>query len=925
MIVSGQGPRPAPVMVVGEQPGEWEARTGIPFHPKAAVGSELTRYLRQSLGLERSEVFLTNLVCDYQKNREITKGDIAKWEKQLAEDLATVKPRLILALGREATRWFLGDVHLEDVYALPQWPMVNCNGAVVVPMHLRLYDSEVQPLVWYAFEQGRRILSGEIVPHERTLSHPADFYYRAATASPDVRWLDGSDEVAVDTEGLPGKPWGLSFSAQSQVAHVIRLEDREAMVVFKDAIRKSRIIMHNALFDLGMLREMGIAVQEFDDTMVMAFLLGLEPLGLKALAYRYRGIARKSYEEVIRPAAETLAMEWLERAATIDWGPATEELIFEPDRVRIYHPHSLNQRIDHIVGVRVGEIMVTGPRTKKAMTLLKRELEGFGVHVGTYNAGHTGWHDCRVPSLAFEKMKSLYGKDYLWDFESREVKQDASTPDPGKRWQAVCRDMPELTDAVERILGPLPEAGLDSVEAVFHDKGRELATRYSAGDADDTWTIYPLLKRQIEELELEEVYRLDMAVLPMVERMMRTGFQADGDYFQALGRELGLEMERVAGEIEHIVGHTVNPNSSKQVAALLFKKLRLPVQQRTESGEPSTADEVIEALRLVSDHPVLAHISDYRELAKMKGTYADKLWRWLGDDGRIHPKLRLTRVPSGRLACSEPNLMAIPVRSERILGAEKLGIRIRKGFVAGVGHVLGSWDFDQIEMRCLAHRSEDPNLIEVFESGADIHKKTASLVFDVPVDQVEPWQRTSAKSVGFGIVYGVTAKGLALQMKLRGIDRREDECQAMIDSYLRDAYPKVKSLMEDKKAEARRYGYVRSMLGRIRYLPAIHSTNKRLRAESERIALNHDIQTTAQEIIKLAMAGIWSRVLPAIWAEGWYCEPLLQIHDEIVMECDEKIAPELDALVRTELENAIRLKVPLGAKGHYATNWGGLK
>jgi DNA polymerase-1 len=202
---------------------------------------------------------------------------------------------------------------------------------------------------------------------------------------------------------------------------------------------------------------------------------------------------------------------------------------------------------------------------------------------------------------------------------------------------------------------------------------------------------------------------------------------------------------------------------------------------------------------------------------------------------------------------------------------------------------------------------------------------TASLIFGVPVEEVQDWQRTSAKSVGFGIVYGLSARGLQLQMKLRGIDKSEEECQAMIDGYLRNAYPGVRALMEEKQREGRRDGFVRSVLGRLRYLPALHSTNTRLRSESERICLNHVIQCTAQEVIKLGMVGIWTNVLPCIWKEGWYCEPLLQIHDELILEFDERIAGELDVLVRTELEHAIQLLVPIGSKGHMAPTWGGLK
>lgn len=917
MIVEGRGPKPARLLVIGEQPGEWEAQTGVPFHPRAAVGKELTRYLWQVLRLDRDDVFLTNLVPEYLEGRDITRADIKKYEPILHTTLAEVQPDVIMTLGREATRWFLGNVDMEQVYALPhQWAK---GPAIIVPNYLRLYDPELQPVIWYSFEQARRVMCGQLQPHR--LDSSTQFIYLRATAPNDVDWMRHPPLIAVDTEGLTGNPWGLSYSNAPRRAHVIRSSCRPALIEFKEQIRDSIVILHNSLHDLAVLRDMDIAVTAFEDTMVMAFLLCLEPQGLKQLAYRYRGIERESYLEVIGPASKKLALDWLKLAALHDWGPAPEELIFEGDKVKIRKPWSLNRRVDGILGIREGEVFFAGPHDKKSMTAAKKRLIASGAKVGKYNPDKTGWVDCRISSLALERMDALWG-DFIWSLSEPEPADD-----PRSRWEALSKELPEATDTVERGIGPMPEAGLDALEQVFGEEGAKKAVDYSAGDADDTWVIYPILKQRIEELDLEEAYRLDIDVIPMIDRMMHIGFSADKDYFQSLGRELAAEMEVDLDKIEQVVGARINPNSSVQVASLLFDKMKLPIQQYTETKQPSTADEVIEALRLISNHPVLPLISDYRELSKMKGTYADKLWRWLGPDNRIHPRLRITRVPSGRLACSEPNLMAIPVRSQRMLGGEKLGKRVRDGFRAKPGCVLGSWDLDQIEMRVLAHRSQDPTLIQVFETGEDIHQKTASLVFSLAMDLCTKgtWQRDSAKNVGFGIVYGITSKGLQLQLKLRGIDRTEADCQEMIDAYLVKAYPRVRSLMEDRKAEARRNGFVRSMLGRVRYLPGIHSTNNRLRSEAERVCLNHDIQTSAQELMKLGMVGVWQRVLPVVWSRGYYCEPILQVHDELLVEVDENVISEVDVMIRNEMQEAMRLCIPIGAKGVFAQKWGALK
>jgi uracil-DNA glycosylase family 4 len=924
-IVPGQGPWPARLLIIGEHPGEVESKTGVPFHPRAVTGNELTRYLRWVLGWSRQRVFLTNLCLKVVENRSgITEKDID--EEELSFQLSMCQPEVIMTLGRMPTQRFLGkDVDLGEVIGLPHYftsPEL-IRPAIVIPNHLRMYEPDLQPQIWYAFDQARKVLEGELLPPVWE-SPDATYIYLEATSTSDVDWLHHPPLIAVDTEGLKGNPWGLSFSNQPRRAHVIRVNDRVPLFEFRRQIEHSRVILHNSLHDLAVLRDMQVTVTNFDDTMVMASLLRVSVVGLKELAYQHRGLRRESYLEVIGPASRELALDWLEKIADHDWGPSAEELYFEDEEPRIYSPQSLNRRIEGILGVHKGEILSTRTRDKKEMTALKKELTALGITVGRYNKTRTGWIECRTPRKAYAALTGANAPpDIIHLFPDPKTAKD-----PRKRWEDVEEDLPDQTGAAALMFGAMPEAGLDALETVFGPEGRKKATNYSAGDADDTWVIYPILKQRIEDMGLTDAYNLDIAVIPMVDRMMHIGFKVDAEYFKELGRDLEIEKKACLAQIRKEIGYDLNPNSPLQVANLLFSVLKMPVQRyNPDSKQPSTDDTTIEALRMLDNNPVLALIADYRELSKMKGTYTDRLGKWMKQDGRIHPKLRITGVPSGRLACSEPNLMAIPARSQREVGGKKLGKAIRDGFVAKDGCVLGSWDLDQIEMRVLAHRSEDPTLINIFLSGEDIHQKTASLVFGLPMDQVGKgtWQRDSAKSIGFGIVYGLTSQGLQGQMKLRGIDRSEVECKAMIDAYLVDAYPGVRRLMEEKKSEARQNAYVRSMFGRIRYLPAMNSFNNRLRSETERVCLNHDIQTTAQEIFKFGMKGIWERVLPQLWSESHYIEPILQIHDELIFEMDEDIADVADVLIRNELQEAVKLMIPIGAKGAFAKTWGGLK
>jgi len=273
-----------------------------------------------------------------------------------------------------------------------------------------------------------------------------------------------------------------------------------------------------------------------------------------------------------------------------------------------------------------------------------------------------------------------------------------------------------------------------------------------------------------------------------------------------------------------------------------------------------------------------------------------------------------------------------PTRSE-------LGKGIRHGFIARPGYLLGAWDLDQIEMRILAHESEDENLLRLFNEGAecpvakqfgkctchDIHRFTASKVFGRSPDEVSDEERSSAKNVGFGIVYGVTAEGLQLQMYLRGKNTPLEECQRMIDDYLKVAYPGVLRFMETKFTEARRWGYVRDMFGRVRYVTGVWSQLEWVQSAALRQAGNFPIQSGAQGVIKLAMAGVWQRVIPALRSAGCDIRPLLQIHDELVFEFPEGWEDAVDRMVLAEMSGAVRLRVPVGAKGHWGKRWSELK
>ena len=344
-----------------------------------------------------------------------------------------------------------------------------------------------------------------------------------------------------------------------------------------------------------------------------------------------------------------------------------------------------------------------------------------------------------------------------------------------------------------------------------------------------------------------------------------------------------------------------NINSTTQLGTLLFEKLELPHGKKTKSGY-STNIDVLESLR--DKHPIIPAIIDYRMLTKLHSTYAEGLLKVIAADGRIHTTFQNTVTATGRLSSTEPNLQNIPVRTE-------LGGEIRKMFVPGPGKVLVDADYSQIELRVLAHIADDPVMQEAFRSGEDFHTVTAASVFGVAPSEVTPQMRRSAKAVNFGIVYGISDFSLAGDI---GVSRKE--ARAYIDNYL-GHYQGVQRYMKSVVEDARETGYVETMYGRKRNLPELHSSNFNIRSGAERMALNTPIQGTAADIIKIAMIRVHDRMK----REGLEARLVLQVHDELIVECPEKEAETVMVLVTEEMQAAAELKVPLVAEAHAGKSW----
>jgi DNA polymerase-1 len=433
---------------------------------------------------------------------------------------------------------------------------------------------------------------------------------------------------------------------------------------------------------------------------------------------------------------------------------------------------------------------------------------------------------------------------------------------------------------------------------------------YACADADITLRLREPVENELAARGLMHLYRdIELPLIPVLMKMERRGVALDTAVLGEMGRELSAELHRIERQIFELVGHTFNLGSPKQLSAVLFEELKLPKTRRTTQGY-STDAQALEGLR--GTHPVVDLLLEYRQLTKLKSTYVDALPGMINPKtGRLHTSFKQTTASTGRLSSSDPNLQNIPVRTE-------LGRRIRRAFVArdpaGTDRpmMLLACDYSQIELRILAHMSGEPRLIEAFQNDQDIHKATAADLFGVPIDEVTPDQRRLAKTVNFAVIYGLSDFGLAQRTEMSRAEATE-----FIRHYF-ERYPGIKRYLDETIARTRKLGYAQTLLGRRRYLPEINSTNASLRQAAERMAMNHPIQGTNADIIKIAM----NRIDRALQERGLESAMLLQIHDELIFECPDEELPAVTPLVVELMSGAMELSVPLKVEVKTGRNWG---
>ncbi len=451
--------------------------------------------------------------------------------------------------------------------------------------------------------------------------------------------------------------------------------------------------------------------------------------------------------------------------------------------------------------------------------------------------------------------------------------------------------------------------GRGARQKTFDQVPIEDATPYAAADADMTARLRGRLEPSIDQQNLSALMRdIEMPLVPVLVQMQRQGIKVDEGSLHEMSRDLNEHMQRTELELYETIGHTVNINSPQQLSDLLFNELGLPKTRRTKTGY-STDANALENMR--GFHPVVDKILEYRQVSKLKSTYVDTLPELINPGtGRIHTSYNQVGSATGRMSSSDPNLQNIPIRTE-------MGKRVRSAFVAegAPDWVLFAADYSQIELRVLAHLSQDPELLEAFRRGEDIHAATASLMNDVPINEVTADQRRVAKVLNFGVIYGLSAHGISQQTEYS----REDGAR-FIETYF-SKYPRIAGYLEEVKARTRQTQYVETLCGRRRFVPDVNSSNFNVRGAAERMAINMPIQGTAADIMKLAMIRVHDR----LQRENLRTRMLLQVHDELVFEVPREEMDDLQSLVFDEMPAAMDLDVTLKVEAKWGVSWGDME
>jgi DNA polymerase-1 len=533
------------------------------------------------------------------------------------------------------------------------------------------------------------------------------------------------------------------------------------------------------------------------------------------------------------------------------------------------------------------------PESKDEAQALIEELRPFFEHTGIEKIGQNLKYDIKVLAKYDVKVKGKLFDTMLAHY--------LINPDMRHNMDVLAETYLNYTPvSITELIG---KKGKN--QKSMRDVPLDQQTEYAVEDADITLQLKQHFEKELDEAGTRKLFNdIEIPLLRVLAAMEVEGINLDVNFLESLSGDLNADIERLTSEIYEEAGEEFKISSPKQLGEILFDKMKLVDKpKKTKTGQYSTAEDVLSYL--AKDHDIIQKVLDYRGLSKLKSTYIDALPEQVAQDGRVHTDYMQTVAATGRLSSNNPNLQNIPIRTER-------GRQVRKAFVPrDENHTLLAADYSQIELRIIAALSEEENMIQAFTNGEDIHASTAAKVFNVPLEEVTREQRSNAKTVNFGIIYGVSAFGLSNQT-----DLSRGEAKELIDNYYK-SYPKLRNYMSELVDFARENGYVKTVLDRRRYLNGINSSNGVVRGAAERNAVNAPIQGSAADIIKIAMINIFEKLENS----DYKTKMLLQVHDELVFDVPNTELDDIKKLIKTEMESAFKMAVPLDVEVGLGQNW----
>jgi uracil-DNA glycosylase family 4 len=887
--VPGEGPLPCRVMIVGERPGYEEVRR----RPRPFIGPsgiELFARIRDVVGLERREVFTTNLVKTFSPDPPSVE-EVERDRPELMRELLMCRPQIVVTVGYHAARAFLPQftgVSGDLFHGIP-FPMMygrlKIRHAIVLPVihsaaALR-QPSRYQQQLTDDLMALKGVLEGTLRPFA-----PSTPLVEAVP----IDQLQG-DVLAIDTEGSIHRPWTpecISLCADNPHAALVEAPAFDGVQQAID--RAETVTVHHLKHDLKALAAAGITIPErkWSDTMVMSYILNL-PQALKTLMWRELGWPMKEYDDLIRPLDDARVTQTLERweaRQVIALRDAELNLRLVKMRVKHARTRAKKRGLPFTLGERGG----LSPMDIEKWALIVKALKG----------------RCRTSVTKILRTTTAESKRARW-LGSRYAEHITLPPVP--TW----KDLPD-----------------------------EVRGHYARLDAVAHRTLRDTLWQRIEREGLERAYYVDMGVLPMVIRSEQIGMACNPFQLNLLAKQFRKDFLETCTAINELAGKVVNPLSGEQVSECLFQELGITPTKLTPSRKHhQTGDKYLKARR--GEHDIIQLILNARQLSKYASTYAEKIPRLLQSvdddplfrtllqadeeevlDQRYFPQWKTTRTATGRLA--EEVILLIPKHDPlaRSQGRENRATAIRNCFHATRGHTLVSVDLSQIELRVMAHVSDDPVMLESYRKGEDLHARTAHELLGAPAsraDQDDSAHRLPAKTLNFAIINASTEYGILDQLYEAGqLHWTLEQVKALLDDWF-SVFAGVKKFFGEQQRLGRERGYVESMYGRRRYLAGLHSTDERIVKEAERQCL-FMIQSSADEISKAWNRRIWKRIILPARKEGWYCEPWVRIHDDTTLEVDAAHAKDVaDQMVKLVPQ---LLSIPVTAEAKMGTRWGDL-